>query len=243
MAIIYGPVSCNIDPLMDEQRIITISKSLGDAKNICNAETVTLATIDLAKKMMPRYQDNLDYEEIQDFVISKGDRINIPFQQQCLKKDKKRCKKDRKFHNNKMLDDQIVPEDQSFLPRTFQSAILAAKPEGQEFWKITKETKFEFENTDIAEIFDSYRFRLKNLINVILISKQLSVEDTGFTIPSLEVYPDRMKLIWYSHQKVKIPDSDFVDPLKTPIEPKYLPKLVIAEGPWEYKIPISPPSN
>jgi len=217
------------------------------------------------------------------------------------------------------------------------------KPEGKAFWRITDETKFEFENADFEKLFASHRFRPKNLINVIPISKQLFVEDTEFTIPSLEIYSDMMKLIWYSHQRIKIPESDFGNPLKmdkiqemihshdsprlvitikddlgnqyvnvnegggggggssgpdpstrevisdfswnqffsptldknakeiivtikeihwlkrnrnapdmmspppteppfmTPIESRLLPRMVIAEGPWEYRIPINPP--
>ncbi len=216
-AIIYGPVSCNVDQTMDLQRTATISKFpgfQGSAENVCNAQTVTLATIDLAEKMMPQYQDNLDYDEVQDFIISKGDRINIPFQQKWLEEKQKEMQQRQESSQQNARRPNRPRRPESFFPRALQSAIFAASPEGKEFWRITEDTKFKFENADILEMFEPPGFRSKNLVNVIPISKQLSVEDTEFIIPSLEVYSGRMKLIWYSHQRVKVPESDFGDPQK-----------------------------
>lgn len=344
-AIIYGPISCNVDQTMDLHRTVTISKfpeSQGSVENVCDAQTVTLATLDLAEKMMPGYQNNLDYGEIRDFTISKGDRINIPFQEQWLEEKKKEMQQRQGSDQPNAMRPNRPRRPKSFFPRTFQSVVLAARPEGKVFWRITGDTKFEFEGAG-TEVFGMPRYSPQNLVNVIPVSKQLSVDDTKFTIPSLEVYSDRMRLVWYSHQRIKIPESVFGDPQKiekindmvrmthgprpvieirddlgnrysasyeggggggsgpdpitmeivsdfscdlsfspsldsnakevvitikeirwlrrkrnahgmepppppttetafmTPMEPRYIPKMVIAEGPWEYRIPVSPP--
>ena len=88
---------------------------------------------------------------------------------------------------------------------------MNVKPEGKPFWTITGNTKFEFKEADLLKILDPFGLPPKKLVNVVSISKQLFVGDTEFTIPSLEVYSNMMRLIWYSHQRIKIPESDFTD--------------------------------
>ncbi|KFM22159.1 hypothetical protein AAA799B03_00181 [Marine Group I thaumarchaeote SCGC AAA799-B03] len=213
--ILYGHVSCNVDVSHEWQRTVELSKfpeNQTRTEELPEAEIVTLATMDIAEKLMLGYQSNLDYSEIMDFVVTKNDRINIPFkkewfeqkQQEMLRHENQNDTSNMSRHN------RSHPHGPPF-PDSFQSAIVDVKPEGKPFWNITKNTKFEFKNTDIKQFFDLYRFTPKKLVNVISISKQIFVEDTEFTIPSLEVYSNMMKLIWYSHQRKKIPESDFTD--------------------------------
>jgi len=313
-------------------------------ENICDAQTVTLATIDLAERMMPQYRNNLDYDEVRGFIISKGDKISVPFQQEWLEEKQKEVLQRQEDGQQSTRRPNRTRRPESLFPSALPSPILAASPEGKEFWRISEDTKFEFENTDVLEVSESPRFGSKNLVNVIPVSKQLSIGDTKFTIPSLEVYSDVMKLVYYSHQRTKIPELDFGDqhqmsniqdmartsgnpilvieirddlenqylaamrggrggggssgpdpiareivsdfswelffepaldsnarevvitikeiywirrgrierdmvppptkpPFMTPIEPKHPSKIVIAEGPWAYRIPVNPPSK
>ena len=214
--LLYGPVSCNVDVSREWQRTVKLIKfpeNQTRSEDLPEAEVVTLATMEIAEKLMSGYQSNLDYSEIMGFVVTKNDRINIPFkkewfenkQQEMLRKDNQ-----EKLPNLNVRPNHSRPHNPSF-PDSFQSAVVDVKPEGKPFWNITNNTKFEFENTDIRQIFDPYRFTPKKLVNVVSISKQILVEDTEFTIPSLEVYSNMMKLIWYSYQRKKIPESDFTD--------------------------------
>ncbi|MGY5149671.1 MAG: hypothetical protein ACW9W3_06380 [Candidatus Nitrosopumilus sp. bin_68KS] len=218
--ILYGPVSCNVDIPRDWQRTVRLEKfSELHTRSECipDAELVTLATMDIAEKMMSGYRSNLDYSEITGFVVIPDDRINIPFQNEWLeKKQEEMQEKERKdgYTNMERRKSNHSRSHRPPFPNSFQSVVLDVKPEGKPFWIITENTKFEFQDTDIAQILNPYRLTPKKLVNVISISKQISVEDTEFTIPSLEVYSNMMKLIWYSHQRKKIPESDFTDVYK-----------------------------
>ena len=148
------------------------------------------------------------------FIVTQNDRIDIPFQNEWY--EKKQNELQRK-ENQEMPSNMNGRQNRSLphtppFPNSFQSAILDVKPKGKPFWNITENTKFEFKETDFAKIFaDPLRLTPKKLVNVVSISKQLFVGDTEFTIPSLEVYSNMMKLIWYSHQRIKIPEFDFTD--------------------------------
>ena len=215
--ILNGPVSCNVDPSREWQRTVILSRfpeSKVKSENIPEADTVTFATMDMAEKIMPRYQSNLDYSEILGFIITKDDRIDIPFQKEWLEKKQQEMQRkesqDKSSEINSRRRNRTRPPE-SYFPSSFQSAIINASPEGEPFWRITENTKFEFENAGFEKIFNPYKFTPKKLVNVISISKQLFVKDTEFTVPSLEVYSNMMRLIWYSHQRIKIPESDFTD--------------------------------
>lgn len=217
--ILYGPVSCNVDISREWQRTVRLGKfpeSQTRSGDIPEADLVTLATMDIAEKMMSGYQSNLDYSEITGFVVTANDRINIPFKKEWLEKKQEMQEKESQDGYQNM-NHHIPPRSRSRrppFPNSFQSVVIDVKPEGKPFWNITENTKFEFTNTDIAQILVPYRLKPKKLVNVISISKQVSVEDTEFTIPSLEVYSNMMNLIWYSHQRKKIPESDFTDVYK-----------------------------
>ena len=215
--IIYGPVSCNVDVSREWQQTVKLGKfpeSQIKTENIAEAELVTLATVNMVEKMMSGCQSNLDYSEIMGFVVTKNDRINVPFQKEWHEKKQKELQsKENQEHPNMEKDMQRRSRPHTLpFPNSFQSAILDVKPEGKPFWTITGNTKFEFKETDSIKIFaDPFGRTPKKLVNVVSISKQLVVGDTEFTIPSLEVYSNMMRLIWYSHQRIKIPESDFTD--------------------------------
>ena len=214
--IIYGPVSCNVDVSREWQPTIKLGKfpeSQIRSENIAEAELVTLATMNIVEKMMSGYRSNLDYSEIMGFIVTKNDRINIPFQKEWHEKKQNELQnKENQEHPNmeKDMQKRSRPHTPPF-PNSFLSAILDVKPEGKPFWTITGNTKFEFKETDLVKILDPFGLPPKKLVNVVSISKQLFVGDTEFTIPSLEVYSNMMRLIWYSHQRIKIPESDFTD--------------------------------
>jgi hypothetical protein len=218
--ILYDPVLYNVDILRKWQRTVKLSKfseSSIRSENIPEAKLVTLATADIADKMMSGYQSNLDYSGIMGFVVTKNDRIYISFKKEWFEK-KQQQEMQRKENQNEYshIDNRRQNRSRSNMPpsfpTSFQSIIIDVSPKGKPFWNITENTRFEFKDTDFAKIFaDPYRFTPKKLVNVVSISKQLFVDDTEFTIPSLEVYSNMMKLIWYSHQRVKIPESDFTD--------------------------------
>ncbi|KAF6245438.1 hypothetical protein [Nitrosopumilus sp. b2] len=215
--ILYGPVSCNVDILGEWQQTVKLSKfpeSQIKSENIPEAELVTLATVNIAEKTMPGYHSHLDYSEILGFIVTENDRIDIPFQNEWHEKKQQEMQEKENQETYSDMDNARGNRHRSrtpSFPKSFQSAIVDVKPEGKSFWKITENTRFEFKDADLAKIFDPHGFTPKKLVNVVSISKQILVDDTEFTIPSLEVYSDMMKLIWYSHQRIKISESDFAD--------------------------------
>ncbi|BDQ30343.1 hypothetical protein NZNM25_10160 [Nitrosopumilus zosterae] len=215
--ILYGPVSCNVDILGGWKQTINLSKfpeSQIKSESIPEAELVTLATVNIAEKTMPGYHSHLDYSEIMGFVVTNDDRIDIPFQKEWHEKKQQEMWEKENQHPSSDIGTIRGNRSSSHLPsfpKSFQSAIVDVTPEGKPFWKITENTRFEFKDANLAKIFDPYRFTPKKLVNVVSISKQILVDDTEFTIPSLEVYSNMMKLIWYSYQRIKIPESDFTD--------------------------------
>ena len=205
--ILYGPVSCNVDILMGWQPTVYVdkfSKQEMVSDSIPEAEVMTLGTFEVAEKAMPEYRSNLDYSEIIGFVVTRNDLIDIPFQKEWV--EKMRQGSDAPAGRPGRKRPRAPP-----FPRQFQSAVADVKPEGRPFWLITENTRFEFRNGGLEGLLDRHIPAPRNLLDVIPISKQISVGGTKITIPSLEVYPDTMRLMWYSHQRIKIPESDFVD--------------------------------
>jgi hypothetical protein len=100
-------------------------------------------------------------------------------------------------------------------PVNFSSLIVDAKPENREFWLVTKNTKFEFQNISMVE------FRGKapkpdalSLLRVIPIVEKLHLRDTEITFASIEVFENNMKISWYTQQRIKLPDDFLSNPSK-----------------------------
>lgn len=207
--ILYGPVSCNVDILMGWQPTVYLdkfSKHKMVSDGIPEAEMITLGTFEVAEKMMPGYMSNLDYSEVTGFVVTRNDLINIPFQKEWVEKMQKRQKSDAPVSRPGPNRPRVPP-----FPCQFQSAVTDVKPEGVPFWLITENTRFEFKNGGLERLLDRHIPAPRNLVGVIPISKQIYVGNTKITMASLEVYPDTMRMVWYSHQRIKIPESDFTD--------------------------------
>lgn len=175
-------VMSNAAPSGGLNRIISVSRFSSQKQgNLVEASLVTLGSIELFDKLMPDYKEHLDFTEVRERIIVKGDRIDIPFSTGLTAGQDKR----------RMLS-------------CFTSAVIDARPEGHEFWKIGPNTKFEFQNVDPYLLNDSADRLPRELVKVVPIAKTLHVQDTDITIPSLEIYKEFMKLIVYTNQYFKI---------------------------------------
>ena len=75
------------------------------------------------------YRSNLDYSEIMGFIVTKSDRINIPFQKEWHEKKQNELQsKENQEHPNMEKDTQkrSRPHTPTF-PNSFLSAILECK--------------------------------------------------------------------------------------------------------------------
>jgi len=193
-------VHCNACPSR-RMGLVNLEKfsSQNTTDKIPEATAVTLGTIDFATKVMPDYKENLDYSPLFGRLVGKKDRINIPFLSAYSQK-----------HQQKFSRDKPIPP-----PTSFQSVIVDAKPENYEFWLITENTKFEFQNVSM----DAFRgviprFEVMNLKRVVPIVKRLHVEDTDIVLASLEIYENSMKINLHLQQRIKLPDDFLSNPAK-----------------------------
>ena len=51
----------------------------GNARDGSAADTITLGTLDMFEKIMPGYKDQIDWNDAQDLLIQKDDKISISF--------------------------------------------------------------------------------------------------------------------------------------------------------------------
>ena len=131
--------------------------------------------------MMPDYEENLDYSPLFGRLIGTKNRINIPFLPEYSQKYQ-----------------QKSPTNSTLPPPSFQSVIVNAKPENYEFWLITENTKFEFQNVSMDEFRGVFpKYEAMDLKRVIPIVKQFHVEDSDIMLASLEVYENAMKIKSY----------------------------------------------
>ena len=149
-----------------------------DKKKVTEASKVTFATVPwFAKNMGKDYQKRIDFEILQDCIITKNDRVTAPI----------------RTENNQR-------------PQQFSSIILDAKPESTEnVWNIGKDTQFEFEDASL-EVFSEHmppRSGLHELLRVIPIVKKITVDDDiKITIPSLEIYENGSRLDIYATERL-----------------------------------------
>lgn len=165
---------------------------------IPEAAVVTLGTMEFAEKTMPNYKDNIDFSLLFGRLIKKKERIHIPFLPDYAQIIEKKAARGRPPH-----------------PVNFSSLVVDAKPENREFWLVTKNTKFEFQNISMGE------FRGKapkpdalSLLRVIPIVEKLHLRDTEITFASIEVFENNMKMSWYTQQRTKLPDDFLSNPSK-----------------------------
>ena len=211
---LHGHVSCNVDVAAEWPRTVFLSRfprpEVG-SEDVPEAEVVTLGTVGVAKKMMPGYRSNLDYSKVAGLVVTENDRIDVPFQKEWIEK----MPKTRKWRETDAPAGARRPRQTHLsappFPGSFQSVVTDVKPGGKPFWLVTEKTRFEFRDGGLERIIARHVSVPRSLVGVIPISRQVSVGDTVITAASLEVYPDTMRMIWYSDQRTKIPESDFTD--------------------------------
>jgi len=165
-------------------RLIQLEKlsTISFKDDIPEATIVTLGTMEFAEKTMPNYKDNIDFSLLFGRLIREKERINIPFLPDYAQQIEKKASRGRPPH-----------------PVNFSSLIVDAKPEEIEFWLVTKNTKFEFQNLTMDEFRGkSPKPEALSLLRVIPIVKKLHLHDTNITFASIEVFENTMKISWYT---------------------------------------------
>ncbi len=164
---------------------------------IPEADVITLGTVEFTEKTMPNYKDNIDFSPLFGRLVKKKERIHTSFQ-----------------HDFAQKHQQTSRGGHSHTPK-FSSLIVDAKPEDKEFWIVTKNTKFEFQNIPFSEFKDKLpKPESLSLLRVIPIVKKLHLHDTDIAFSSLEVFENNMKLSWYTHQRIKLSEDLLSNPSK-----------------------------
>lgn len=212
--ILSRQVSRNVDVQAGWQSTVYLSRfpKLEDGTGVPEAETVTLGTLDVAEKMMPGYRSSLDYSGVAGFVVTRDDLIDIPFQKEWAEKMQQNLQEGWEADEPANTGNtRRVRHHTPQFPGSFQSVVTDVRPRGRPFWVITKNTKFKFKNGGLERLFKRHVPAPRKLIGVIPLSRWILIENTEIVMASLELYPDTIKMIWYSHQRTKIPESDFTD--------------------------------
>ena len=156
-----------------------LSKNMNsNKKKVIEASKVTFATVSwFAKNMGEDYQKRINFETLQDRIITKKDRVTAP----------------------------ICTEDNQ-RAQQFSSVILDVKPQSPDkIWRIGKDTQFEFEDASM-DVFSEHtppRTGLHDLVRVIPIVKKITVdEDIKITIPALEIYENGSRLGIYATERL-----------------------------------------
>ena len=73
--------------------------------------------------------------------------------------------------------------------------VVGAKPEGSDFWLVTKNTKFDFQEISMEEFKGKTgKPEALSFLRIVLIPHRLHVRDTEITFTSLEIFESSMKL-------------------------------------------------
>ena len=187
-----------------------------DKEEDSTADIITLGTLDMFEKIMPGYKEQVDWGDAKDLLIQKDDKISISFKEGSFAEQRRaeKQKQDQFRRQRKQSRDtgsRRPPRPPAPLPRCFSSIILNVKPEGRSFWSIGKDTKFEFQDVNPDVLEPGFKFKPRNLTNVIPMAKQVNVDGINITMASLEIYENIMKMIFYSEQRIKISESDFTN--------------------------------
>ena len=201
--------------------------------NDSTATSMTLGALEMFDKIMPGYKDQIDWNDAKDLLIQKDDKISISFKENSFAEQRKiEQQRQEQFRLQKRQSREKGTRRPSPppapLPRCFSSVILDVKPEGRPFWSIGKDTKIDFQNVDPEVLEPRFKLKPKNLTRVIPLAKQIHVDGIKVIMASLEIYENIMKLIFYSEQRIKIPEDDFTNPEKvnkitsTLVEPRFV---------------------
>ena len=179
-------------------RLVKIEKLTENFKDtIPEADVITLGTMEFAEKTMPNYKDNIDFSPLFGRLVKKKERVSTSFLQDFAQ-----------------IHQQTSRGGHSHPPK-FSSLIVDVTPENKEFWIVTKNTKFEFQNIPLSEFKGKApKPESLSLLRVIPIVEKLHLHDTDIAFSSLEVFENNMKLSWYTHQRTKLPDDLLSNPSK-----------------------------
>ena len=132
--IMSSPVHCNACPSR-RLRLVKLEKlTTRDFKNqIPEANIVTLGTMKFAENAMPGYKDNIDFSFLFGQIVKKQERVNTSFFPDFAQKHQRTSRGGRSH------------------PPNFSSIIINVKPENHNFWLVTKNTKFEFQDIPMDE--------------------------------------------------------------------------------------------
>ncbi|MDH3203647.1 MAG: hypothetical protein OEL81_03080 [Nitrosopumilus sp.] len=198
IVIMSSPVHCNACPSR-RLRLVELEKLPSrDFKNqIPEADIVTLGTMKFTENTMPGYKDNIDFSPLYGQIVKKQERVNLTFFPDFAQKHQRTS---RGGHTH---------------PPNFSSMIIDATPENHDFWLVTKNTKFEFQEISMDEFKGKIsKPEALSFIKTIPIPHKFHAQDTDIVFTSLEVFDNAMKLRWYSLQRIKLPENIFSNPSK-----------------------------
>lgn len=170
----------------------------GDFKNkVPEARIITLGTMKFAENAMPGYKNNIDFSSLFGQIVKKQERINTSFLPEFANKHQ-RASRGGRVH-----------------PPNFSSLIVDAKPEDPDFWLVTKDTKFEFQDISMDEFRGkASKPEASSFLRAIPVPHKFHANDTEIVFTSLEIFENAMKLRWYTIQRIKLPEDAFSNPAK-----------------------------
>ena len=193
-----GPIHSNACPSRRLQLVKIEKLPSRDFKNqIPEADTITMGTMKFAENAMPGYKDNIDFSSLFGQIVKKQERISTSFLPDFAQKHQRNSRGGRSH------------------PPNFSSLIVDAKPENHEFWLVTKNTKFEFQDISMDKFRGKApRPEASSFLRSIPVPHKFHVNDTEIVFTSLEIFENAMKLRWYSLQRIKLPEDIFSNPAK-----------------------------
>ena len=165
-------------------------------KMVPEADTITMGTMKFAENVMPVYKNNVDFSSLFGQIVKKQERINASFLPEFAQKH------------------QRTSRGHSHTPN-FSSIVVDAKPENHDFWLVTKNTKFDFQDIPM----DEFRGKIPkpeaiSFLKAIPVPYKFHANNTDIVFTSLEIFETAMKLRWYTLQKIKVPEDVFSNPSK-----------------------------
>ena len=196
--LLSSPIHTNACPSRRLQLVKLEKISSDDSKNkIPEADTITVGTMNFMENMMPGYKDSVDFSSLFGQIVKKHERINTSYLPDFATKHQ-RISRGGRSH-----------------PPYFSSIIVNAKPENHEFWLVTKNTKFEFQEISMDQFKGKgSRPEASSFLRAIPIPHRFKVNDTEIVFSTLEIFENTMKLRWYTLQRIKLPEDAFSNPAK-----------------------------
>lgn len=193
-----SPVHCNACPSR-RLRLVGLEKLTTNdfTKLIPEANIVSLGTMKFTESAMPGYKDNIDFSPLFGQIVKKQERVNMVFFPDFAQKHQRTSRGGRSH------------------PPKFSSMIIDASPGNHDFWLVTKNTKFDFQEISMDEFKGKIgKPEAMSFIKTVPIPHKFHAHDTDIAFTSLEIFENAMKLRWYSLQRIKLPENIFSNPSK-----------------------------